>query len=78
MNDSRFDRPAGDATGDARPEPAPAPNRCCSSDVERTQDWSGTTADQPETSWLLHWVDEKGAVVRLLTSSDPDAVRPDA
>jgi hypothetical protein len=78
MNDSRFDRPAGDATGDARPEHTPAPNRCSSTGVDPTRDWSGTTDDQSDTSWLLHWVDEKGAVVRLLTSSDPDAVRPDA
>lgn len=44
---------------------------------ERAHAWLPTRADEPETSWLLHWVDEKGAVVRLLTSTEPDVDRHD-
>lgn len=73
MNDARFDRPrTGDATGNARPVEESAPNRLDTTDAARTQDWSSHARGRSVSSKLLHWIDEKGAVVRLLTSVDPD------
>jgi hypothetical protein len=74
MDDARFDRPGvGDATGDARPKDGSAPNRLDQMPgVAPTRDWSRDAHDRSMSSLVLHWIDEKGAVVRLLTSSDPD------
>jgi hypothetical protein len=74
MNDARFDRPrTGDALGDARPEPDVAPNH--SEDLPNVvpaRDWTRTARGRSATSLLVHWFDEKGAVVRLITSADPE------
>ncbi len=40
--------------------------------------WSGQPAADAEHSTLVHWVDEKGAVVRLLTTSAPEPVQDGA
>jgi hypothetical protein len=75
MDDARFDRQrTGDATGDATPAYESAPNRHDQLGAVPTRDWSSSTRDRSMSSLLLHWIDEKGAVVRLLTSSDPGVV----
>jgi hypothetical protein len=92
MTDARFERSrAVDATGNARPddEPIPsrftrdgggsAPNRSAVPGSAPAQDWTRLARDPSDTSLLLHWIDEKGSVVRLLTStSDADAPISDA
>ena len=74
MNDARLDRSrTGDALGDARPDSAVAPNhQDAKPDVVPTRDWTRTARGRSATSRLVHWFDEKGAVVRLITSADPD------
>jgi hypothetical protein len=73
MNDARFDRPrTGDALGDASAKSDVAPNHAELSDVVPARDWTRTARGRSATSWLVHWFDEKGAVVRLITSADPD------
>lgn len=71
MTDARFDRPAtGDAVGDATP--------ACGStrvggarehDVVPARDWTRRTRARSKTPLLMHWIDEKGSVVRLMSSS---------
>jgi hypothetical protein len=92
MRDARFERSrAVDATGNARPddEPAPnrftrdgggsAPNRSTEPGSAPAQDWTRLVRDSSDTSLLLHWIDEKGSVVRLITStSETDAPVSDA
>ena len=80
MNDARFDGPrTRDALGDARPNSDEAPNLAePSPDVAPTRDWTRTAREESATSWLVHWFDEKGAVVRLITSANPDEEVRDA
>ena len=80
MKDARLDRPrTGDsAKGDARPEVELAPNHSTTPEVVPTRDWTRTTRGRSDTSMLVHWVDEKGSIVRLLTSTNPDAQGTDA
>jgi hypothetical protein len=78
MNDARLDRhAAGGATGDARPAEETAPNRLDQPGGVPARDWSRTAHGRSTSGTLLHWIDEKGAVVRLLTSSETDAVADD-
>lgn len=79
MNDARLDRlRAGGATGDARPEDEVAPNHLSDQPgVAPTRDWSGRRGRRSESSLVLQWFDEKGAIVRLLTSAEPDATSED-
>ena len=80
MNDARLDRSrTGDALGDARPESEVAPNHLDETpNAAPARDWTRTARGRSTTSMLVHWYDEKGAVVRLITSADPDAPAPDA
>lgn len=79
MNDARLDRHmSGDATGDARQVEGTAPNRPADEPVAApTRDWSRRAHGRSTSGRLLHWIDEKGAVVRLLTSSKADATADD-
>ena len=72
MNDARCDRPrTGQAAGDATP--AEEPDRQSGSeeaDVALTRDWTRRKLRRrSEAPLLVHWIDEKGAVVRLISSS---------
>lgn len=79
MNDARTDRPGtGDAVGDARPDSDVAPNHPDTPNVARTRDWTRSARGRSGTSLLMHWFDEKGAVVRLISSTDPDIDTRDA
>lgn len=79
MTDARFDRRlSGDATGDARPVEGTAPNRPADGpDAAPTRNWPRLAHGRSTSGRLLHWIDEKGAVVRLLTTSKPDAAADD-
>lgn len=70
MNDARLDRPpSGEATGDASPVERTAANRPADEpDAAPTRDWTRHTRGRASSGRLLHWIDEKGSVVRLLTS----------
>lgn len=72
MKDARFDRiKTGDASGDVKPTEL-APNQPETPDVAvPVRDWTRTERERSSTSMLVHWFDEKGAVVRLITSKDP-------
>lgn len=71
MNDARFDRSrTGQAAGDATP--ADDPDRQTGeseADVAPTRDWTRRRRRRSEAPMLVHWIDEKGAVVRLISSS---------
>lgn len=75
MNDARFDRPrVGDAPGDLMP--VTETGRTADEvghDVVSNLDWTRTTRGRSDAPLLMHWVDEKGAVVRLISSSSEDA-----
>ena len=71
MNDARFDRPrTGQATGDARPasESESQPD-AEEHDVVPTRDWTRRRRRRSSKPLLVHWIDEKGAVVRLISCS---------
>jgi hypothetical protein len=78
----RDDRPrtGRTANGDTTSQDV-APNHVDDEEVVRSvRDWTRRTARarSPHASLLVHWIDEKGAVVRLITSGDSDADAPDA
>lgn len=79
MKDARFDRiKTGDASGDAKPTEL-APNQLETPEVvPPVRDWTRTARERSSTSMLVHWFDEKGAVVRLITSKDPSIDARDA
>lgn len=79
MNDARLDRhTSGDATGDARPVDGTAPNRPVDQPgAVPARDWPRHGHGRSTSGRLLHWIDEKGSVVRLLTSSKSDATADD-
>jgi hypothetical protein len=74
MNDARFDRTtSGDAAGDAGPTPDPTitvePDE---HGVVPARDWTRRRRGRFESPLLVHWIDEKGSVVRLLSSGDSE------
>ena len=78
MNDARFDRTrTGDASGEVRPDEL-APNHSEGPDFAPTRDWTRMQRRRSTSSMLVHWFDEKGAVVRLIASTDPTATGTDA
>lgn len=73
MNDARFDGTRSrDALGDASVESEVAPNHTEKPDAVPARDWTRTPRGRSATSRLVHWLDEKGAVVRLITSAAAD------
>lgn len=76
MKDARLDGPrTREAVDDATS--ADGSNRQCDPeelDVVPARDWTRRVRTRSETPLLVHWIDEKGAVVRLISSStDTDA-----
>jgi hypothetical protein len=74
MNDARLDRTeSGDATGDARPVPEPTTEVATDEHgVVPARDWTRRRRGRFESPLLVHWIDEKGSVVRLLSSDDSE------
>lgn len=73
MNDARFDGPrTRDALDDASAESEVAPNHLDTTYAVPTRDWTRALRGRSTTSRMVHWFDEKGAVVRLITSSELD------
>jgi hypothetical protein len=71
MKDARFDRPrTGQAAGDARPasdsDSQPDDEE---QDVARARDWTRRKRARSTSPLIVNWVDEKGAVVRLISFS---------
>jgi hypothetical protein len=74
MKNARFDRSrTGQAAGDARPvngsERQHDPDE---HDIVPARDWTRRQRGRSETPLLVHWIDEKGSVVRLISSSSED------
>ena len=81
MNDARFDRPrTGQAAGDARPATESASQHDEEGhDVIPTRDWTRRKRRaRSHTPLLVHWVDEKGAVVRLISCSSESVDEDDS
>lgn len=71
MKDARLDRPR---TGEAAGEDMPADGSASTTDphehdVVPARDWTRRRRNRSETPMLVHWIDDKGAVVRLISSS---------
>lgn len=65
----RFIRSTTSGTDLGAPAATREPTPEDSGNVFGSRDWAGPQAAK-ETSMLVHWVDEKGSVVRLISSSN--------
>lgn len=78
MKDARIDR---SRTGEAAGDETPVPELDHTVDTEgrsdvAKRDWTRRTpGPEPDTSLLVHWVDDKGSVVRLISSHHADGDR---